>query len=220
MVKVLIADSHVLSREGIKSLLGRHDDLKLAGVVNESSGLLPCIGSTGPDVIIIDYNITGFFNIGDLKSIQDNFPGTGVLVITSNPNRAEILKALDFGVCGYLLKECDETEITNAIRSTARNEKFFCGKVLDILLDKSTGTLVQESEKDSCQPVIFSNREMEVIKLIAKGYTTKTIADKLFLSFHTVATHRKNILKKADIRNSSELILYALNRGIISSYQN
>ena len=215
MVKVLIADSHFLSREGIKSLISNNRDIRFVGEVFHNADLQGSIKSLRPDVVIIDHNIPGHFELTDIQRIINDFPGIGVIVITSKPERASIISALDYGVSGYLLKECDELEITGAIYSAARNEKFFCGKVLKVVLDQSGETDQSIKSDDDCKPVIFSSRELEVIKLIARGYTTKKIADILFLSFHTIATHRKNIFKKASIRNSSELILYALNQGII-----
>lgn len=216
-IKILIADAHILTREGIKALLSRRKDLQILGEAIESKTLIQQLNNITPDIVIIDINIPGHFSLDDIDYIRKNYPEVGVLVISYNQNKENVLKALDLGINSYLLKECDEEEIINAVYATARKEKFFCGKVMDAILEKVKHNCSAGNTCYDCQPVSLGEREVEIIRLIAEGCTTKDISEKLFLSFHTVSTHRKNIFKKLLIRNSSELILYALKKGIISA---
>ena len=215
-IGVFIADSHFLTREGLKCLLKRRDDISILGEAVDSNGLLTKTRDLAPDIFIIDFDIPGCFSIQNLIMLRRDFPDAGILVITNNRNKKDILTALDHGVYGYLLKECDETEIVNALSAVCRREKFLCGKVLDSILDKPALPCEAIPGCDLCQPVTLSHRELEIVKMIARGYTTRDIADKLFLSFHTVATHRKNIFKKTGIKSSLELVRYAVNNGIVS----
>lgn len=213
--KILIADTHTLTREGVKSLLAKRKDIHIAGEAKDTKELAEKIKKINPDIVIIDFYIPDHFSIDDIAFIRKNHPQISVLVISTNKNKEDILKVLDFGVNSYLLKECDEEEVINAVYASAKKEKFFCGRVMDSILEKVTHHCPIGSMCHHCQPVSLSEREVEIIKLIAEGYTTNEIAEKLFLSFHTISTHRKNIFKKLSIRSSSELILYALKKGIV-----
>ena len=119
---------------------------------------------------------------------------------------------LEKGVEGYLTRECDEDEIIHAIFAIAKGEKFYCNKVMDIILNKQ-----YNPEDNNCEPTTLTQRETEITALIAKGMTNKSIAEQLHLSPHTVHTHRKNILRKLGINSVSELTLYAINIGLIES---
>ena len=215
-IKILIADFHTLTREGIKSVLSRRNDIELCGEAKDSAELRENIRNAQARILIIDFQVEGQFSLDDIAYVRKNYPETSILVISGNQDKQQVLRALDHGIHGYLLKECDEEEVITAVYAAAKNEKFFCGRVMDAILEKVTHSCEPGSNCDHCQPVSLSEREVEIIKLIAEGFTTKDIAEKLFLSFHTVGTHRKNIFKKLSIRNSSELILYALKKGLIT----
>lgn len=218
--KILIADTHTLTREGIKSLLAKRKDIQVCGEAKDSKELSDKIKKLNPDMVIIDFFIPDHFSIDDIAFIRKNYPHISVLVISTNQKKEDVLKVLDFGVTSYLLKECDEEEVITAVYASAKKEKFFCGRVMDTILEKYTHHCPVGSVCHHCQPVSLSEREVEIIKLIAGGCTTKEIGDKINLSFHTISTHRKNIFRKLRIRNSSELILYALKKGIIKPQEN
>ncbi len=213
--KILIADAHTLTREGLKSLLSKRGDLQICGEAKNSSDLVDKINATIPNIVIIDFFIPNYFNIGDIAYIKENFPHINILVVTTNQSKQDVLQVLDYGVKSYLLKECDEDEIMNAISALMVNEKFFCGRVMDVILEKVTHNCSGDSICNHCQPVSLSYREVEVVKLIAESFTTKDIAQKLNVSYHTVSTHRKNIFKKLSIRSASELIVYAIKEELI-----
>jgi len=217
--KILIADAHTLTREGLKSLLSKRKNIQVCGEAKDSRELSVKIKKTNPDIVIIDFFIPDHFSIDDIAFIRKKYPQTSVLVISTNQNKRDVLKVLDYGVNSYLLKECDEEEVINAVYASAKKEKFFCGRVMDAILEKATHHCPNGSVCNHCQAVSLSEREVEIIKLIAESYTTKDIADKLYLSFHTIGTHRKNIFKKLNIRSSSELILYAIKKGIVKPQQ-
>tara|TARA_R110002049_G_scaffold213973_5_gene385525 strand:+ start:358 stop:1026 length:669 start_codon:yes stop_codon:yes gene_type:complete len=217
--KILIADAHTLTREGLKSLLSKRKDIQICGEAKDSNELLVKLNKINPDIVIIDFFIPDHFSIEDIAFIRKKYPQINVIVVTTNQNKQDVLKVLDYGVKSYLLKECDEGEIINAVYASAKEEKFFCGRVMDVILEKVTHHCPNGSVCHHCQPISLSEREVEVIVLIAEAYTTKDIANKLNLSFHTIGTHRKNIFKKLKIRSSSELIIYAVKKGIIKPQQ-
>lgn len=210
---ILIADAHPLTREGIKSWLNKRVDLNVVGEVHDSKELFHKLASLKPNIVILDYDVTPHFSIDDVRKIKVNFPGLRILIISNNQKRNDILKILDSNVNGYLLKECDEEEVLGAVYAAVKGEKYFCGKVLNTIMEKVIYDCTPENDFELAS---LSARELEIIQYIAEGKTTKAISEILFLSFHTVGTHRKNIFKKLKIKNSSELILYAINKKIVS----
>ncbi|MES2591851.1 MAG: response regulator transcription factor [Bacteroidota bacterium] len=210
-IKVLIADSQLLVREGIRSLLSKTKDIQVVGEVQEGKELSSKISKMKPDVVIIDYHLPGFFEIDDIKMIHKNFPDTNIMIVTANQHKNDILKVLEYGVNNYILKLCDKEEFLNAVYASAKKEKFFCGKVVDAILEKHF------PKKEHCEAANLTPREVEIIKLISEGLTNGKIAQKLYLSIHTVSTHRKNILKKLGLNNTSELIMYSIKTGIIQT---
>jgi DNA-binding NarL/FixJ family response regulator len=207
--RILIADNHTLVREGVKSLINGLKDFTVVGEVTQNSELLTSIASLQPDIIIMDYDIPGFFFIDDLRLIYENHPNAKILVVTTNRSQADVLKALEYGVNNYILKLCEKDEFISALYATAREERFFCGKVIDVIFDK------QFPKIDNCKGRTLSPREIEIVQLISKGLTNNDIAEKLFISTYTVGTHRKNILRKLELNKSSELIMYAVKNGLL-----
>ncbi len=215
--RILVGDAHTLTREGIKSILSKQCGLEIISEALNSAELLEKIQHNKPDLIIIDFHIPGHFRIEDIELIRRNFPEICILVISTNQLKQDILRVLDADVSGYLLKECDEEEITSAVKAILRGEKFFCGRVMDSILEKSNHKCLPGEVCNHCMSISLSSREIEIVKLIADGLTTKDIASRIHLSFFTVATHRKNIFRKLQIRNSPELVLYAMKEGIIGT---
>jgi DNA-binding NarL/FixJ family response regulator len=157
----------------------------------------------------LDYHEPGYFSLEDIQMVRTLSPDTRVLVISTDHNKIDILRALEYGVTNYILKECNRDEFIGALYAAIRKEKFFCSKVIDAIVDKHF------PKNDTCEPSNLSGREVEIIRLISEGLTNKKIAAKLFLSVHTVSTHRKNVLNKLKLNNSSELVAFAIKNGII-----
>ena len=206
-INILIADPHYLIREGLKSIFSKSEGLAMTGEAENREELIVEIQKLHPDVVIIDCNIAGFFSRNDLPLIKQLSPQTNLMVITTNQNKETVLQTLDLGVNSYILKECPKEEIIDGVYAAAKGEKFLCKKVLHTILDK---------EPDNCDGVKLSDREKEIIRLISEGLTNNQIADKLFLSAHTIATHRKNIMSKLSINKTAGLVVYAVKENIIS----
>lgn len=211
-IKIILADPQFVTRAGIKLVLSQIPQFQIVSEVKNSAELLKEVKLKQPQVIIIDYNVPGYFQIEDISKIKSLSPKTNVMVVSSDHNKNNIYKVLDSGIKNFITKECDSEEIIQAVRATAIGEKFFCAKVVDIILEKHFNV-----KNEHCEPSQLSQRETEIVQLIAEGFTGREIAERLFLSHHTISTHRKNILKKLHINSTSELILYAIRFGIVSS---
>jgi DNA-binding NarL/FixJ family response regulator len=210
-IRIIIADSHFLSRKGLAILLQENTDFVLLSEALSSSDLVNQAKFYQPDLIIIDYTSANY-TLESLSQIVKKFPEARLLAITDVQSNFSIAKALNSGVTSHLLKDCDQDEIVEAIYKTAKGEKFMCGKIASAVMEEKNVPAAEYS----CEGLNISDREMEIIKLIAEGYSNKEVADKLFLSTHTVTTHRKNIMNKLGVNNTAGLVLFAVRENLIS----
>ena len=210
-IKILIADNSFLIREGFRSVINDNNDFKLVGEVDKAEDLAETLLLHRPNVLVIDYTSL-YFSIDYLKIINQKFPDINILAVTNPQSRTIISKAIENGVVSHLLKDCGKDEIIEAIHNTAKGQKFFCGKILNTVLREKD---VSSSEEISCDGVKPSAREIEIIQLIADGFSNKQIADKLFLSVHTITTHRKNIMSKLGVNNTAGLVMFAIRQNLV-----
>jgi DNA-binding NarL/FixJ family response regulator len=209
MIEALIADKQPLTAAGLESFLADQQGIRVVGKVARGDDLVGMMARFQPTLLIVDYNIPGYIGLDDVRTAMSGAAKTNVLVLSSDNNKASILDALQLGVKGYVTKDCSLEEIGMAIQSTGKGEKFFCHKILDIIMEKSFG-LEQEAETS-----VLTARETEILSLLAHGHSTQSIADKLFLSPHTVQTHRKSIIKKLNIKSPTEFVIYAMDLGLL-----
>ena len=151
--------------------------------------------------------------------LKKTAPGLHILGLNTHQPKHFIAKALEQGVTSYLMLHCDKDEITDAIYKTANGERFLCGQIVEILMckDKKNSLLDNNCPLFAyCGGVNVSEREMEIIKCVAEGYSNQEIAGKLFLSVHTITTHRKNIMNKLGINNTAGLVMYAVREQLVS----
>jgi two-component system invasion response regulator UvrY len=208
-IDALIADNQPLTVAGLELFLSEKQDIKVVGKVKKGEELVGLVEIFQPSLLIVDYNSPGYVALDDIRNAMASSSKTNVLILSSDNNKASILEALQLGVKGYITKECSLEEVGMAVQATAKGEKFFCHKVLDIIMEKHF-SVAPESE-----PTVLTTRETEILKLIAHGHSTQVIADTLFLSPHTVQTHRKSIIKKLNIKSPTEFVIYAMDLGLL-----
>lgn len=213
-IPILIAQSNYLVKEGLKSLVYSEKELLLKCDASSAEEVLVLIDSFKSGVIIIDHNDPAF-GISVIRKIKSLAPAVYFLSISDKPNRWMLSDALSAGITSYLLRDCEKEEIMDAIRATSNGEQFFCGKILNEVL-KNNDEVLPVAEPVSCTGLKISDREGEIIRMVAEGLTNKEIADKLFLSAHTVTTHRKNIMAKLGVNNTAGLVLFAIRNNIVS----
>lgn len=209
-VKIVLADGEVLVRLGLRHLLSDDPSFEIVAEAADEEELFEELDTHRPGVIILDYNQPDQFSLSTVTRVKKRAPHSHILVISSDNDKKNIYQVLEQGVHSFLTKTCGEEEIIDAVKATAKGDKFFCTRIIDYLLEKSFS-----KEEESCAPSPLSSREIEILQLIAKGLIAKEIAGLLNLSTHTVYTHRKNIMKKLNLSTSSELVLYAVNNGIV-----
>lgn len=203
MINVILADNQTLTREGVISLLANHKDINIIGIADSTEELKQMIWNYKPEVVIMDHNNGRDFSANDIQNIYAQFDFVHILILSNKQHRNEILEIINHGVKSHISKSCSLVEIVNAIYATARGEQFFCESTMQVLFGNKL-----PPKKAGGMPLL-SSRETEIVQLIAEGNANKEIAEKLFLSIHTIRTHRKNIIKKLGFtfKHASELIL-------------
>ena len=207
-IAVYLSDFQFLTRQGMISLIKNHNEFELSGAEENFYNVLKDIKKKRPDVLVIDYRKDD----GDFKEKVENVKALGlykILVMSADAHKERLKKVLKTGVKGMITKTCSEQEITNSIFAIYEGNRFYCNRILDIVMDEKG-----DEEEEVWTPTNLSPREFEVLKLITKGLSTVKIADNLCLSVHTINSHRKNILKKLNLKSPTELIVYAMESGI------
>ncbi|MBI1191963.1 MAG: response regulator [Bacteroidetes bacterium] len=212
--RILLADSQYLVREGLKAIVSGNKDMEVVGEAGDAVTMGEMLLALQPDLVILDHDTAEFYGDASMHELLDMAGSVRFLIISQDHHRGRITSLLERGVNAFLTKYCDEGEIVSAIRAAIKGEKYFCSKVLDILIDS-----VREDARETCAPSCLTLREIEIVRLIASGAKTRDVAGQLHLSPHTVNTHRKNIFKKLGIRSGNELVLYALNTGILQQVE-
>ncbi len=213
-IRILIADSGYLSRKGLSALLSENTSWNLVGEAENSEQLFEKVRLFRPNLVILDYS-TSAFSVENIAKLLKKHSSVKVLAITPELSKAILTRAFSLGVASYLMKDCSREEIHEAIEKTVSGDKFVCGKVLDKLMsDDREGGSVPSAV--SCEGLNITAREMEIIRLIAEGCSNKEVADKLFLSTHTVTTHRKNIMNKLGVNNTAGLVLFAVRENLLN----
>ena len=208
-IRVVIADTAFLIRKGLKTLIKENIDCKYISEVIDEKSLQLALKKEIPDVLIVDHCCDDCFSLKVITAIKQNNPSLNILVISHEKTAEEIKKIINIGIKNYLLKDCDEHEIIDAVNSCAKGEKYFCGQIIDVLLEKEL------SNKERCETGSITEREVDIIKELVSGKRPKEIADALNISYFTVVTHKKNIYKKLGINHSLELAQYALKTGLL-----
>lgn len=214
-MRLLLADSNELIRVGLKSTLSGLAEVHSIIEISNGKQLIDVAQQGGMAVVLIDYTAEGFDIDDVIASLRLN-PSLKFIGLTYLQSPQTLVDALRGGVMSYIKKDCDLQEISDAVIETAKGNKFFCGKILETINKSNLDVDDIDHGLLTCDPVMMSDRENEIIVLIAEGYTNDQIAEMLFLSKHTVNTHRKNILFKLGVKNTAGIVMYAVKTQLVS----
>ena len=212
-IKILLADDHTLVREGIVAFLKLCDDIEVVGEASDGLEAIKAANSLRPDIIIMDINMPKLGGLEATVEIKKMDPGIKILVLTQYDDKEYISRFLKAGVSGYLLKKAVGNELITAIRAISKGELYLYSSIASEIV---AGYLNVNKRPDFEDPYEkLTDREKQVLKLIAEGHTHKEVADMLNISVKTVIAHQSNISEKLNIHNRAELIKFAIQRGII-----
>ena len=205
-IKVLLVDDHQIIIDGLKSLLKNSDEIVVVAEANNGRDALRILDILEIDVVLIDIDMPVLNGIDTLKEITNRGYAAKVIILSMHNEAGMIKSLISIGANGYLLKSCAQDELINAISKVASGQSCFSTEVTLSLLNPVQSNQPTES---------LTERETEIIKLIAEGFSNKEIGSKLFISHRTVDTHRTNLMKKLDVGNIAGLISYAIRNGIV-----
>lgn len=208
-IKILVVDDHTLMRDGIHALLSLSNDIEVIGEATDGREALDKVQELSPDVVVMDIAMPVMDGLEATRRIKKKNPRVKVLVLTQYDNREYILSAVKAGADGYVPKKAAGSELASAIRAIHAGDSFLYPSAATALIKDYLRQAVEEPYDR------LTSREREILKLIAEGHTSKEIADMLFISLKTVLGHRTKIMQKLDIHNRTELIKYAMHKGLV-----
>jgi DNA-binding NarL/FixJ family response regulator len=212
-LRVLLADDHGIVRRGMKALLENESDIEVAGEAADGREALKLCLSLDPDVAIVDIAMPQLNGIDVTAQALKQLPRLKVIMLSMYADESYVLRALMAGAKGYLLKEATEEDLLPAVRAVAAGKSFFSPAISSVLLEDYVRQLQQRGLEDSYH--LLTDREKEVLQLLAEGRSNKEVAQLLDVGLSTVETHRANLMQKLGLHNTAEIVLYAVRKGII-----
>ena len=210
-IRVMLVDDHTVLREGLRSLLSLQDDMQVVGEAGDGQAALELAEQLRPDVIVMDIAMPVMDGLEATRRLTREHPEMRVLILTQHDNREYVFSLLQAGAAGYVLKKAGGAEVAAAIRSVYRDGAFLPPAIAREVMER----YIKQPQEETGRPRL-TEREKEVLRLIAEGKSNKEIAELLCLSIKTVAAHRANIMDKLDLHSLAELTKYAVREGLTS----
>jgi RNA polymerase sigma factor (sigma-70 family) len=212
-IRILIADDHGIVRTGLRSLLEREPDMVVVGEAADGREAVRFAAETDPCVIVMDITMPHLNGIDATSQILRRSPRTRVIILSMYSDEAFLIRGLTAGIRGYLMKDSAELDLVRAVRAVAEGKCFFSPMIAQMLAEDYTRSLQEKSLHDSYDSL--TDREKEILQMLAEGKSNKEVATILGLSSYTVDTHRARIMQKLNLHNTAELVLYAVRKNII-----
>jgi len=211
-IKILIADDHQLFREGLVTLLSDDADIEVIGQVEDGGQAVEVAKKLNPDVLIMDIGMPVINGIEATGILKNELPDLKVIGLTMHAEKNFIKGMLEAGAYGYLFKNCAYDELIHAINTVSTGNKYLSNEITDVLIHDYIG---KQNDAEVVDPIL-SEREQEVLKLLAEGKSSTEIAELLFVSVKTIGTHKQHIYEKLNLNSTAGLVKYAIKKGIIS----
>jgi two-component system response regulator NreC len=213
-LRIVLADDHTILREGLRALLTADPDFEIVGEAQDGRDAVRCVEKLEPDLLLMDLSMPRMSGMDAIREIKKRYPATRIIALTVHKTEEYILTTLQAGADGYVLKDATHGELFMAIKNVMAGKSYLSPDISEKVIE---GYL--ESRQSSCSVSAWgtlSQREREVLKLIAEGYKNKEIAEDLCISLKTVEKHRANLMKKLDLHNAASLTVYAVEKGLVS----
>ena len=214
-IKIHLADDHQILIDGIRTLLHAIPVFEVVGFSLNGSALFNEVSNNKSDILILDLNMPEKDGIEVIKEFSKKGFPCKVIVLSSHDDLRIIKEVMKLGASAYLTKKCAGENIVEAVHSVSRGEEYFCKSVREKIFNTVAKDNPKLNRQEANSNSILTDRELEIIKLISLEYSGKEISDQLFISTNTVETHRKNIMKKLDVKNSISLVKYALRNNLV-----
>jgi DNA-binding NarL/FixJ family response regulator len=214
-IKVLIVDDHALFRRGLQMVLEGEIDIDVVGEASDGQEAAKKAEDTAPDVVLMDVRMPKRSGIEATRTIKDVLPSTKILMLTISDEEADLYEAIKAGASGYLLKEISIDEVANAVRSVNQGQSLISPSMASKLLSEFATMVKRRDERTQMPGPRLTERELQVLKLVARGLNNKDIGDSLFISENTVKNHVRNILEKLHLHSRMEAVVYAVKEKLL-----
>ena len=213
MITIVLAEDHKVVRQGVRMLLEAEPDFSVLGEAGDGLEALQLVEQLQPDVLIVDVMMPGLTGLEVSRQVSQRLPQTRVIVLSMHANEVYVLEALRSGAVGYVLKDSSADEVVQAVRNVSQGQRYLSAS----LSERAIEVYVQKAQQTSLDDYeTLTTREREVLHLAAEGHSNAEIAKTLSISPRTVETHRANLMRKLNLQNQTDLIRFALKRGILS----
>ena len=212
MIKILIADDHQVFRDGIQSILEDLEDIQVLSQAADGQEVMDKLPLFQPDIILMDITMGNINGIETTKWVKEHYPQIKILVLSMHDESDYIIREIEAGASGYILKDAGSDEMIRAIRAVANGHTYYDQQVAAVMAEHFTRNKERTAR---LAELPLSRRELEVLQLIAEEHTNPEIASKLFISIRTVDTHRRNLIAKIDVKNTAGLVKYAIRHGLV-----
>jgi DNA-binding NarL/FixJ family response regulator len=214
-VSVLIVDDHALFRRGLQMVLEGEADINVVGEASDGQEAVERAERTSPDVVLMDVRMPKRSGIEATRAIKDMLPSTKILMLTISDEEADLYEAIKAGASGYLLKEISIDEVANAVRAVQQGQSLISPSMASKLLTEFAAMVKRRDERSQVPGPRLTERELEVLKLVAKGMNNRDIGAELFISENTVKNHVRNILEKLHLHSRMEAVVYAVREKLL-----
>ena len=214
-IRIILADDHLILRGGIKAMLEKENFIEVTGEANNGTEVLSLMqNGTKADIILVDMNMPVMGGIELTEHLRKDHPSAKVIILSALDTEKHVIQAIHSGACGYLLKNISTSELVFAIKHTYEFGQYICAELSKRFLNRVL-TVPSPATNESIQGIEFSSRDVEILSLLAEGFTNQEVADKLFTSKRTVENIRQQLIDKTGSRNTISLIRFAMLNGII-----
>ncbi len=212
-IRVVLADDHQIVREGLRAVLDKQADIEVVGEANSGAGAIELCRELHPDVVVMDIAMPDLNGIEATRQILKATPEVQVLALSMHSDRQFAAGMFAAGACGYLLKDCAVEELTEALRTVVRGQSYVSSEIAGTVIADYRQRLTAAEDTPWS---VLTERQREILQLIAQGRTTKQIAEQLYISVKTVEAHRQHLMDRLDIHSVAELTKYAVREGLTS----
>ena len=214
-IRVLIVDDHALFRRGLQMVLEGESDIDVVGEAGDGAEAVKKAEDSTPDVVLMDVRMPKRSGIEATRAIKDALPSTRILMLTISDEEADLYEAIKAGAAGYLLKEISIEEVANAVRQVNQGQSLISPSMASKLLSEFATMVKRRDERSQMPGPRLTERELQVLRLVAKGLNNKDIGDELFISENTVKNHVRNILEKLHLHSRMEAVVYAVREKLL-----
>jgi DNA-binding NarL/FixJ family response regulator len=215
-INVLLVDDHVMLRDGVAAILNQVEGIKVVGGVSSGEEAVNSLKTYNPHIILMDIMMSGMTGLEATRWIKEQDKNVKIIIISSEVKKELVSEGIKSGIDGYLPKNADKATLVDAIRTVSRGEKYFNQAIMNLVFEDFYKGEKEGNKASRRVAQGLTKRENEVLELVAQGKSNQEVADTLFISTKTVETHKTNILEKLGLKNTAELVRYAIKNNIIS----